>query len=1292
MDSLEQIYTHIQSIRNSLWCGREFGQAAALIGAGLGRNAEKISLNTPPFPLWNELSKAMCTALYPTKSQREFSTSEALRLASEYEIALSRNALDTLLIKTIPDSDYQPGHIHKLLLSLPWSDIFTTNYDSLLERTRTSIHEIKYDLVSTISDIPQSMKPRIVKLHGSFPSHRPFIITEEDYRTYPKNFAPFINTVQQSIMENTLCLFGFSGEDPNFLHWSGWVRDNLGAATPNIYLIGILGLSDSRKRMLEGRKVIPIDLSPLFNKENYPDLGLRHTKALEWFLLNLKAGAKPNIRCWPNASDTPDSPHTDLPPILPGPKPLSDPGATQHIKEVVKDDISTLLVTWKRKREEYPGWIIAPKKSRRNIWQYTEYWIDPIFSLLGQLDSPDDLLILYELNWRLEHALVPVFPDWGNRIATVLLKYNPFPSLVSIVESGIRPDKNEYATLDWENISDSWVELVFVLVKNARREQNEEEFNIWMNRLDKLIDKHVDWRNKWCFEKCQFYLARLDKEKVQDALGKWSVNFSFPFWEIKRASVLAELGEIKEAEEVAETALSKIREQIKPHCEDYRTLSEEGWAMHLLKAIKVNNNNLGKETEVLYRERLEKLGTYLCDPWTEIEALALKLKGPFPKPKRYSDFLNKETKKEFDPGRTTTTAFLQSGYSFERYLPAFSYMLMMEESGSPFRCGRYLMHSDTTVRAAKWVNTYFPFWAVFSIIRTGANKDINDFADRVYVATLTKQEVAFLSMVFTNALQQGIAEIINNPGHSNVWFGNETAGGRQVEILSELLSRICFRLEPNQLRQLLNITVNMYNSPVLRKSYSDEIDALFARIFYAAQDSVLLEEMSVLLSLPLLPDLESADNPHSIPHDPFSYINWKLSTKLEPREIKEDWRSSIYSLIKTVRGTNSALRKRALFRLVRLNQINALDQSSLMAFRDALWSQIDPNTGLPANTGLMNFSFLSLPESAPGVARKALNKYLLSTDFPRLVHRTTLTNGKEQRTIPYGPARNTYIRELIEASASPLRHTEQNQNLIEWTANDAAQFFEKAIHWWNDEKVELSHGFSDEMQVYFGWLVDLLARVILPLLDSSNGGTKQKVVALLLEMESLNISTLSALPALLLFAPESYNEVSLKLRKGLASFDEQKSASAIVGIYRWVVLSQLHKIPEPPQDIFNEWVNKILMRNGPSLDDAILYLALVLERYPGAITENHIKTLCIALEYLIADTELPNRQDQDSLRDVPLAIPVADRPSYRQLCSKLALQIYKHFQNRKIEIPKTLSDWKYIGQNDPLPEVKREWW
>ena len=79
-----------------------------------------------------------------------------------------------------------------------------------------------------MDQLPLLGQPRIVKLHGSLPATFPLISTEEDYRTYPSKFAPFVNTVRQAMMETVLCLIGFSGDDPNFLHWSGWVRDNLG--------------------------------------------------------------------------------------------------------------------------------------------------------------------------------------------------------------------------------------------------------------------------------------------------------------------------------------------------------------------------------------------------------------------------------------------------------------------------------------------------------------------------------------------------------------------------------------------------------------------------------------------------------------------------------------------------------------------------------------------------------------------------------------------------------------------------------------------------------------------------------------------------------------------------------------------------------------------------------------------------------------------------------------------------------------------------------------------------------
>lgn len=374
---------HIDQIRERLWCGREIGQAAVMVGAGFSRNAEKISSSIPAFPLWKQLAEQIYKRLYSRSNNsypnhREIATAGlgALKLASEYELLFGRQSLDNLVIETIPDNQYLPAKLHKLLLSLPWSDVFTTNYDTLIERTTPFIHDRKYDIVLTYSDIPGRMKPRIVKLHGSFPSHRPFILTEEDYRTYPIKFAPFVNMVQQSIMENAFCLVGFSGEDPNFLNWIGWVRDNLGESTSPIYLCGLLRLSNLQRQFLTSRNIITIDLSPLFPELDYPDFNIRHAIALEWFLLNLIKGAPTNIMDWPAPPRSPSldiwKPSDDLPALPSDDLPEFTLGKIQpdlfdglNLRSLRVEELRQLSQNWSKCREHYPGWVVCPRTNRK---------------------------------------------------------------------------------------------------------------------------------------------------------------------------------------------------------------------------------------------------------------------------------------------------------------------------------------------------------------------------------------------------------------------------------------------------------------------------------------------------------------------------------------------------------------------------------------------------------------------------------------------------------------------------------------------------------------------------------------------------------------------------------------------------------------------------------------------------------------------------------------------------------------------------------------------------------------
>ena len=281
------------------------GHAAVMVGSGFSRNAKPKGGSGPSFPDWSELGDRFYEKLNGKKPDSASRYLNVLKLADEVEAAFGRPALNQTLLNAIPDLAYEPSQLHVDLLSLRWSDVFTTNYDTLLERAYKFVlllkYDIrKYDIVVNKEDLVYSEKPRIVKLHGSFPSERPFIITEDDYRCYPDDFSPFVNTVRQTLLENTLCLIGFSGDDPNFLQWIGWIHDNLGKKnSPKIYLVGLLGLSDPQKKLLERRNIVSVDMS------EYSDIDGDYYKALDRFLSYLLLREEEDNRLkWPNNNDT----------------------------------------------------------------------------------------------------------------------------------------------------------------------------------------------------------------------------------------------------------------------------------------------------------------------------------------------------------------------------------------------------------------------------------------------------------------------------------------------------------------------------------------------------------------------------------------------------------------------------------------------------------------------------------------------------------------------------------------------------------------------------------------------------------------------------------------------------------------------------------------------------------------------------------------------------------------------------------------------------------------------------
>jgi len=345
--------THLRQLQKDLWLWPK-SRASLMVGAGFSLNAEPLPGVTKRFPIWSQLARSMFSELHPaqpgetaqeiTARERRFSNANAVRIASEYEAAFDKHKLNDLIRSEIPDSDYRPGKLHHLLLQLPWADVFTTNQDTLLERTE--VPGRAYQPVTKASELTTAFAPRIVKLHGSFPSETPFIMSEEDYRTYPRKFAPFVNSVQQSLLENSIVLLGFSGDDPNFLEWTGWIRDELGGHHAPIYLVGPLSLSNPERSLLMGRGVTPIDLSPAFYDVPTPH-GI-HEASIEWFLQNLEAARLPRPEKGPDftrvsvSNSTTNLPLLEIGEVIPQPLDLAHLGQTA----LTSAEVEKIMARW----------------------------------------------------------------------------------------------------------------------------------------------------------------------------------------------------------------------------------------------------------------------------------------------------------------------------------------------------------------------------------------------------------------------------------------------------------------------------------------------------------------------------------------------------------------------------------------------------------------------------------------------------------------------------------------------------------------------------------------------------------------------------------------------------------------------------------------------------------------------------------------------------------------------------------------------------------------------------------
>ncbi|WP_456278727.1 SIR2 family NAD-dependent protein deacylase [Bacillus sp. AK128] len=698
----ELVHTYINDIAKRLHDPNKYGSTSVMVGAGFSKNAISLAENTVS-PNWEELAKTMYESLYPrpdNKDEREkwekvlvkkTSGKNVLKLAEEYKVAFGRNKLDKFIEDSIEDDKFIPGDLHVKLLDLNWNDVFTTNYDTLLERSIDNISVRKnYKILTSQNDLPGSTHPRIIKLHGSIPNAKPYIICEEDYRTYPVKYAPLVNTVQQSMLETQLCLLGFSGDDPNFLNWLGWLRDNMGENCPQIYLCGIFSeMSEFERKMLESQNITVVNLESLIENKS----ANKHYDAINRFLELLKNfGKKRNIF-------------------------KEIPFRHDSLWEIAKEEYyNTMLKYTEEVNSEVSKYLVLPVNAigdfHKQLYYHFEY-------VLRQENDQNKFALVSNIAVLLRKCYMPLMDHDSKQIQKLLNDY---------------PLENLPKDSETNNFKSLWFELVMYLAEMYRVESNFDQYHEVMKLIESNISQmDTQRKSEYQIERCKYYITEFNYTQALEYAKKIEGDLSFEM-QIKKACLLSQLRMVDDALDILKKCSASVAQ--KSYSEN-KTAALMSYINLCARSLNLYGNSLSAFSDQDFSDNKYNVRKILIEN----------------KEKLINSLFAAEHKKRgesqaFNPNTYTITYGTTPTEVTDAFIDAFRYLLVQDNLCLPI----YSDHRQLIAKACTDLisTSENPLWKWSYIIRTDDAKIIKAFftKERIVTASIEWTRKLFDQLIF----------------------------------------------------------------------------------------------------------------------------------------------------------------------------------------------------------------------------------------------------------------------------------------------------------------------------------------------------------------------------------------------------------------------------------------------------------------------------------------------------------------------------------------------------------------
>lgn len=1214
---------YIAHIAHALW--EDGGRASVMVGSGFSLNAIPQSEVVPRLPLWSDLATVLMERL------GEHEMSDALRLAETFERTFGRTALDELLTKLVPDALFQPGELHHSLLRLPWTDIFTTNYDTLLERAR-KFSPYRWSLVQASSDLAIAVRPRIIKLHGSLPSHRPFILTEEDYRTYPIKFAPLVNTVQQSAMENVLCLVGFSGDDPNFLRWAGWVRDHLGPAAPRIYLCGALSLTTSHARRYESLNVIPVDLSSLVTKQKPVDHTF-HKRALECFLERLMQ-YRPDSSSWPAQFDD-----ASLTQRYPQPMPtwleLAD-------RKDASSDLQHVFNYLSKLRSSYPGWVVCPETKRRVLW---ERHLDRLHSLpksiwasaTARLTVEDRLQLIADAFWCFRLALVPIHEDW------IALAEDTLDQLYTFALG-----QSATALLDPKAAYRNWIESALALAADATIRMEIDRADRWLEAIRPVAHRDAEWNARWHYEATWNALNQLKYAEADALLQSWPKDAFVQFYEGKRAALQAELGYLEEALSTATSALDRMRSPQGGSDQSPAHRSMEAWLRHLVDRLQLPPGRK-RDRKALEVRHLASFSPTHYDPRSD-EGARFQLTATVAVPQ------HREIR-EFDPG------VVRSVRSFpEPNISGLVCLAGLHDGLTPLHI-EGTSFGDAWSSVARRLAESSPWLAYVSSLRVGHGAQSQEPLSRETIASLPLEVAEYRLGSLVKLVEWGL----------KLPIARRRAMEPVVEAALLGISRLSVVVGESGLSAAFEAAKLAYLSEWMSESHAlaSAVSLVLSRAGSAAPPGLLGEWIFRSLALPVSGEGNYGGQlgvHHPEPVDALLSRS-SVAPELGSADISESCRQSCLVIM----NAPTEARKRSALRLALLCSRGLLNAEQRRLFAEALWSRRD-DSGDPVDTGISWSALITASRDTRWDPKPSILKKILQDGPPKL--EIPLARGVQENYAQTGHWFHSVMQ--LTMIGDPL------------VALDKTSYKElrlRLLAWWKEGRSRLrplntlSLEFSDVALVdALAAAMEFVARVVLAAAESRSLSQSQigSLYNLICDMADRGVPRVVAAPALAKLGLEALGSAALEVESSLLSANSREVSRGARAVGLWAEIARRDSQPIP-SSLVNVLINLIRYRSRVGANVAVQLLIGIVPIHPGFFSRKQVATLLDSLSAFVAEDGAPGFA---GCSDFP------DRELFLSGAARLAAELGLAARATGKAVPPAVDRWEAFALASRLPELR----